>query len=516
MRIPTPRDLGFPEKFDDGWRPKQLEALTMLLRSRKRVKALSMPTGAGKSAVYVAYALITQQPTAILTESLGLMAQLMDDFQGVGMVSLMGKRRYPCDLKPDYTCEDGQTARCPTRGTVGCPLSAAEFAAATSSLVVTNYDKWTSSRKFGQGMNHFTQAVFDEGHLAPEALARAMQVILSAREIEDVLNLDFPTTKDEMVNWREWAVGARAEAEAYMLSLKAQIAADPKPTWIKTYSHVRNLTRRLATLATCRPEHWIVDSIEKGFQFDPVRVGRYAESTLLLRVPSILVVSATLRPKTLFQIGIAKDLYDYQEFDSDFDPKRCPIYYVPTMRVDKNATDWSPLLIKLDQIAARRTDRKGLVQTISYANRDKVLDRSRFAPNMIVNQRGEAATETVELFYDSKPGTILVSPSIGTGYDFAGKRAEWQFVFKIPFPDSRSKIVRARQEDDKEYGPYMAVNKLTQIFGRIMRFKQDQGESFIGDMHLDWFLPRWRHLFPKSFHGFFKQVDIVPPPPPKL
>jgi Rad3-related DNA helicase len=477
-----------------------------------------MPTGSGKTGVVVAWALITQQPTAIITENLGLMAQYMEDFKGLGMVSLMGKRRYACDLRPDYTCEDGQQARCPHRGTVGCPLSAAECAAATSSLVVTNYDKWTASRKYGQGMEHFTQAAFDEGHEAPGKLASAMQVVLSAREINDVLGMDFPKMTEEMVDWKAWASMARAEAEASMLSYRQQIQTDPKPSHVKTYIHLRNLTKRLSTLATCRPEHWVVDEIKRpeGFQFDPVRVGRYAENSLLMRLPNILVVSATLRPKTLYMIGIGKDQQDFREFDSEFDQKRCPIYYIPTMRVDKNATDLSPLWIKLDQIAARRTDRKGIVHTISYARRDDIVSRSRFWQQMIINPQGEPSTETVQEFFDAPPGTILVSPSVGQGFDFAGKRAEWQFITKIPFPDSRSKIVRARQEDDKEWGPLQATNKLAQIAGRIMRFKEDQGETFICDEHLNWFLKRWGYLFPRSFNQFFKRVEVAPPPPPRL
>jgi Rad3-related DNA helicase len=500
-----------PAKFE-RWRPAQEEALQFLLRSTKRAKAPSMPTGSGKTAVYVGHSLITREPTAFVTENIGLMDQLLEDFRDCGMVSLMGKRRYTCDLKPEYTCEDGHAARCPKKGTIGCPLSHAEMAAAVSPLVVTNYDKWTSSRKFGQGMAHFTKVVFDEGHLAPEALARAMQVVLSHHEIEEVLGVDFPKQREEMVDWKYWASWVRAEAEEQMIAAKALITGpDPKPTYVRKYMHLRNLCKRLATIATCQPQNWVCDELEKGFQFDPVKVARYSESTLLLRVPNIIVISATLRPKTLYMLGLGRESFDFLELGSDFDPKDCPIYYIPTMRVDSRAEDLSPLWIKLEQIASARQDRKGIVHTISYARRDAILGRSRFAPSMIVNPKGEASTETVMAYKAAGPGAILVSPSVGAGFDFPGRDCEWQFVCKIPFPDSRSKIVRARQEDDKEYGPYQAINKLVQIFGRGARFKGDRCENFIGDMHLDWFLPRYGHLAPKSFHGFFKRIEVAPP-----
>lgn len=520
MHIPSPAELGLPEKFE-RLRPPQVEALRLLLTSRKRVKALCGPTGFGKTLVYIMYALITGKATGFITESRALQDQLMKDFESVGLVDLRGRRNYPCDLQDGMTCEGGYAARCSYKGTVNCPASAAEMRAATSRLVVTNYDKWTASRKFGTGLQHLEQLVLDEGHSAPDAVARAMQVVLNHKEIEDTLGLDFlsGTAADELVNWREWAQSARQEAESAMHAAKRRLdeaGANAKQAWARQYLHLRNLTKRLATIATANPQHWIVDGTKEGFQFDPIRPGKYAEAVLFLRVPSVLVVSATLRPKTLFMLGVAKEQFDYKEFDSDFDPARCPIYFIPTQRVDSKTLDLSMLWLRLDQIAARRTDRKGIVHTISYARRDEILGRSRFAPHMLINQQGEAATELIEQYKAAQAGTILVSPAVGAGYDFPGRECEWQFVCKIPFPDGRNKIVKARTADDKEYGAYQAMNKLVQIFGRGMRSQEDLCENFIGDNHCEWFIPRYKHLAPKSFHMFYKTVSVIPPPPARL
>lgn len=507
-----------PPKFET-WRPAQEEALRWLLSRTRRVKALSAQTGFGKTAVYVAYAILTKKPTCFVTDSRALQDQLMDDYESIGLVDIRGRRNYPCDMRNDYTCEDGYASKCPHKGTIACPSSQAEMRAAVSWLVVTNYDKWTAAKKYGQGMEHFQQVVFDEGHTAPDALARAMQVVLHPREIGERLGLEFPSQSQalEFVNWRPWAVEARAVAEAELVGATAKMQQpNPRPAVVRDYLHLRNLVRRLGTLATANPENWVVDEAKDDYQFDPVRPGRYSERMLLCHVPSILVVSATLRPKTIYMMGIKKDDCDYIEFDSEFDPRRCPIYYVPTMRVDARAEDLALLWIRLDQIAARRTDRKGIVHTISYARRDEILSRSRFASAMMVNPRGEAATRMVEEFKRSKAGTILVTPSVGAGFDFPMQTCEWQFVCKIPFPDGRSKIQQARQADDKEYGPYQAITKLVQIFGRGMRRKEDQCENFIGDDHMEWFLPRYSHLAPKSFKMFYRRVMVLPQPPPRL
>lgn len=516
MKIPSPADCGLPANFN-RWRSNQEEAISRLLDPSKRVAAICAPTGFGKSAVNVGAALLSKEPTLIVTDSRGLQDQYMTEFESIGMVDIRGRNNYTCDLKDDYTCEEGYAARCPYKGTIGCPASKAEMKAATSSLGVTNYAKWTASKMFGQGMGHWKRLIFDEGHSAPDALSRAVQVVLNHREIEEGLQisfLPFPEA-DSFENWKAWAVEARALAQIALAAAQRRIAglSDPKPTWVKHFTHMRNLTRKLATLSTARPKDWVVEEIEKGFQFDPIRPGRYSESTLLLRIKHIGVVSATLRPKTIFMIGVGKDNFTFKEFNSDFNPKRCPIYYIPTMRVDaNNANRMATLWNRLDQIIAKRRDRKGIIHTVSYMRQQDILKSSRFAASMIINAKGEPPTETIETFMDSGPGTNLVSPSVGTGYDFKDDYCRWQFMCKIPF-DPPSKVLKAREADDSEYRAYRAMQAMVQAFGRDVRSNKDWSERFIADQHLDWFLPRFGHLAPSSFHGFFRRVETVPPPP---
>lgn len=518
MKTPSPRDFGLPEKFD-AFRSVQLQGLDVMITSHKRIVACGMPTGTGKSLTYMAAAIKSGVATCIVTNSRGLQDQLMDDFSEVGLVDIRGKRNYQCDMRDDYSCEEGHAARCPYKGTVACSLSQAEMRAATSKLVVTNYDKWTSARKYGQGMQHFQQVIFDEGHVMYDALAKTMQVELNSKEVEDTLKIDFPNSSSaiDFSGWKSWASAARIIAEDEMLKAKARFTGvtSPKSAWVKHYTHMRNLVKRLATLSTANAQEWLADETEKGYIFDPIRPGRYSEAALLFKVPKVIIVSATLRPKSLYMIGIAKDQFEFKEFDSDFDPKRCPIYYSPTMPVDSKHPDQRLLWIKLDQVAKARSDRNGLVQTVSYARRDEILQHSRNSEKMLFNAKGEPPAYMIDKFKRMYPGAILVSPSIGTGYDFAFKAAEWSFLCKIPF-DPPSKIAKARQQDDKEYGTYRAMQKMEQTFGRVMRDKKDQGENIICDDNMKWFIPACGHLATRNFHRMYRKVDVIPPPPPRL
>lgn len=512
-KIPSPGELGLNI---NSWRSGQEDFILNSLISPKRFKVGCAPTGFGKTFSTLAIAILSKVPTCIVTENRGLQDQYMRDGKSVGLVDLRGRRNYACDFRDDYTCEEGFTARCPYKGTVSCPASQAEMRAATSSLVITNYAKWTASKKYGNGMSHFQQVIFDEGDMVPEALSNALQIILNHREIYEKLKIDFPEENEaeEFANWRSWASAARAISEAMMITALARITGvtDPKPSWVRHYNHMKNLTRRLAMLSAANVKEWIVEKVNDGYQFDAIRPGRYSESHVFFKIPSVIAISATIRPKTMFMAGVGKEKFDFKEYDSDFDPKRGPIYYIPTIRVDSRADSLGLLWVLLDQIASCRRDRRSIIQTTSFAYQRAVAKASRFSPSMLLNAQGEPPTEMIEQFRNSPPGTMLVSPSVGRGYDFKDDACRWQFICKIPF-DPPSKILKAREAADPEYRHYRAMQKLIQSFGRDVRSKKDWSERFIGDAHCDWFLSRYGHLAPRNFHNVLKTVTVVPAPP---
>lgn len=531
MRLPTPQQYGLPEKFEK-WRPNQEAALEFYKRYRgKRGRVTCMPTGNGKSAINVAEALDSGLATCIVTQDLGLMKQYMDDFQEIGMVSLMGRDRYECGMKDDFTCQDGYAARCPYKGTMSCPSTQAEVRARLSPLVVTNYAKWTSSKKYGQGMDHFQQVIFDEGDVAGQQLATAVQVELNHSEIEDQLSIDFPKYKDaeDIEHWKLWCKDAKLIVEDEIRLYQVKIGQDAKAGWVKHYVHMRNLLRRLSLVSMAKADNWVVDHQDKGYVFDPIRPGMYAEAYLLLRVPNIIFTSATIRPKSLTLSGLYKgnkfihhgngfietEHYVFQEYDSDFDVRDCPIYYCPTQHVDVRHPNNQMLWLRLDQWLAKRDDRKNIIHTVSYARKEEIIAASRYSNSMLFNERGEPTTKLVQEFKDGPVNCKLVSPTVGRGYDFSGVECESGFMCKIPF-EPPSKIVKAREEDDKEYRGYKAIQKIEQAAGRHVRFRGDRGDFLIPDDNMKWFKPQNDHLASRNFNRRYKYVEVLPPPLKKM
>lgn len=516
MKLGRPQDWGLPEKFD-SWRRGQEEAILKNVYSKHRFNGIAAPTGFGKSLAYMTTALMLGGRSVILTSTKGQQDQLLRDFSHIGLVDIRGRGNYRCTSDPDKTCEDGYHSGCSCRGSVSCPWSAAYFKVMSSQLVVTNYACFMLSYKYGDGLGYFQNLICDEAHSIVDELSNVLQIDISANEAGEMLKVPFPIMVTDLGVWKEWANSHLSLAQRVRDEWKAICnVKDPKPSWVRNYMHARNLYRKLSMLARIFPVEWVVDETEWGYQFDPIRVGRYAESTLFLKIPKVILASATLRPKTLKMLNVGE--FGFTEVDSSFPVERCPVYHVPGARMDNRTSPGEYVVwgMRMDQIIRNRLDRKGIIQTVSFERAKYIKDRSEFSQYMVMNKRGDPTSKMINQFkFASKP-RILVSPSVSTGYDFPYDACEYQIIAKVPFPDSRSKIVAARQAIDREYGPYIAMQTLVQSCGRDMRADDDQSEVFVVDDHIKWFLPKFRHLAPRSFLSRFKFVNGIPNPPEAL
>lgn len=509
----TPHELGFPEKFH-RWRDNQVDAIEKSIVCDKRVVANCAPTGFGKSPSYMAQAILEGGRTCILTGTKGLQDQLVKDFKSVGLVTIKGKDNYPCNYKPEWTCKDGHAGSCAYRGTSSCPYTQAYNVARASKYVITNYKFWIAIHRYGTGLGIFDRIVLDEAHLAPDEVAESMQVQLSFREVEDILGSNFPKGSPDGDAWKEWAKKEIVLCRKAVQKKLGQIQSvkDPKPTWMKDYHHLKNMVQKLGIVALMRPKDWVWEMHDNGWQFDPIRFERYAESRLLFRIPKVILYSATLRPKTMHLMGMRDDTFQFTDWPSIFDPNRSPVYQVPTMRVDsRSGGDYTMLRIRIDQIIGPRIDlaRNGIIHVTSFKYRDFLVRDSLHRKSLISHFEGAHSSTAIKRFMDR--GGVLISPSVAEGYDFPDDLCRFQILTKIPFRP-RSKVLDARQDADPLYGPYNAMQKLVQAAGRGTRSEVDWCENFVLDDHMFWFARRFQSLAPKAFWQRYKFANITPKP----
>jgi len=523
--LPPPALLGLPPKFD-SWRRGQDKAVLQALDSKQRAFLNCAPTGFGKTVCYVAQALLGGKRTAILTATKALETQLVDDFTSCGLVDIRGKQNYTCrallrggehegqGITAGTGCDAGPCnvgAYCSLRNG-GCGYYDQVRLAQKADLIVTNYSYWILSHIWSEGLGDFDLLVLDEAHEAADALTQALEVEISDFECRTVTGRAIPRGEDSN-DWKAWAQVTLRALRARDARLGEEIEAGESAAF-RERQRVRRLTSKVVTIATMEGP-WVIERTAKGAKLTPVWVAPYAEKCLFLDIPRLLFVSATIRAKTLDMLGVKT--FDSEEQPSSFPLDRRPVIYIPTVQVRHTWTEMEQRswVNRIDQIIDQRLDRKGVIHTVSYERRDLVLELSRHRDIMLANDSRDTEA-TVARFRRMPPPAVLVSPSMTTGWDLPAEDCEYAIIAKIPFPDSRSRIIQTRQTDDVDYGPYVAMQTIVQASGRGMRSAEDQCEVLVIDDQWKWFWPKYKHFAPRWFAAAVRYVHTIPSPLPKL
>ena len=97
----------------------------------------------------------------------------------------------------------------------------------------------------------------------------------------------------------------------------------------------------------------------------------------------------------------------------------------------------------------------------------------------------------------------------------------WAIMGKLPWPDTRSKVMQARIKVDPDYIPYLVVQVLEQTYGRGVRYgpnsiPSDPGgdwcEFFIIDALFGWFMHKYAGMMAGWFRRAIKKVNTIPDP----
>jgi Rad3-related DNA helicase len=112
--------------------------------------------------------------------------------------------------------------------------------------------------------------------------------------------------------------------------------------------------------------------------------------------------------------------------------------------------------------------------------------------------------QILEEHFSRPKGSILVSPSMGFGIDLHGEYGEFQIIMKLPYAPLGSKRIKALLDRDPNWYQMKMLISLVQMCGRIIRSKDDIGETYILDgQTVDILKNNWDRL-PKWFKARLK------------
>jgi len=278
---------------------------------------------------------------------------------------------------------------------------------------------------------------------------------------------------------------------------------------------IKSLATKLQRLSVVN-EQWVVQKTFHGYRFVPKWVANYA-ADLFQTSSKVVVMSAILSHRSADYLGVPKGGdRTWIEVGSHFPPGNTPIWHVPTARINYRTDDYGSTLwaARVDQIIQRRLDRKGIVFTVSYERARMLLSKSRFK-DIAVTHGTSDVMQVVERFKNMPAPAVLISPSVTTGYDFPAELYNIRYIIvgKIPYPDTKDPVTQARQEEDKSWTSFIAMETMVQECGRATRSATDKCEVLVIDDNWKWFAYRYKDFAPAWFRSRIKgSLQSVPDP----
>lgn len=498
----SPPSLHLPRKFK-MWRPGQVQAIESILSMPGPCLIQSVPTGGGKTLIYLTSAWVGDGRTVILTWTKKLQDQIIKDFGGIGVVEMKGKKAYPCRRGDGPTCEQGLCnvgVSCNLKED-GCTYYDQVKKAMRARIVVTNYAYWIVA---GDRLGQFDRVIMDEAHDAPFHLAGSLTIELDLGHASKVFGYEIQGPK---VGWAEWVRTWRPLIASLFDDLVGYALQNPQGSIMRKLWEAQRIKDSVDKVAEMLRFDMVDESFGKEvWRFDPIDVRRFVKPLMVRGADRTILTSATITKKVGDMMGLD---YQFQSFPSYFPVENRPVYYVPTIGVSHRSSEgelkrW---MVNIDNIIRARLDRKGIIHSVSYKRAEYIIAKSRMKQDMV---------EQVETYLRMTPPAVLVSPTVSTGYDFPGTDCEYQIICKIPFPDSRSKINKVRSDRDPELPMYQALQTVVQACGRGVRSATDRCETIIIDNNWEWVVKKFKHLVPKWFLEAVKNQRVLPPPAKKL
>jgi len=506
--------LGMPASFP-VWRRNQDGAIQFIKECPTKYAGVLAPTGFGKSAMNVGYALWSGLRILILTANKGLQDQYVSDFKEL-LHDIRGQANYDCSKAlvtvAEASCHAG--FKCELKSD-GCDYFDRKRLAQdpTTRIILSNYQFYFHSMREREGLGHFDLVIADEAHNILSELSKFLAISISGTETRQFLNKSTPPD-----DWTSWAGTHLATITKELEALKR--SRTYTPAHFRLVHQYKTLKRRLTTLARSTPQGWLMQpgKYPGEFAWNSIWPGLYAKYYLFKRSDRFLLTSASIRPELFKSLHIAPDKYTFREYPSSIPVSRRPIYYYPCIKYafDSDASEIKFLLATMDSIITRRLDRKGVIHSVSYDRAEMIRAESKYGHLMITHRNSQELPGAIKAFKAAGPGTILISPAIAEGFNFPYRDAEYAIMPKVPFADQRSPIHQARARGNRTYGMFEVCVAIRQALGRHVRADDDQGESFILDESFGWLLRSYRKYFPADFLESVKQVAYLQPPPPAL
>ncbi len=233
----------------------------------------------------------------------------------------------------------------------------------------------------------------------------------------------------------------------------------------------------------------------------PLDISPVMKSAVYDTYDTVIMTSATLTVDNKFdfmaeRIGVAKvgrERTTQLLLESPFDFEKQVLIGIPVDMPGPSSPAFNSESIKVIFRALSITNGRAFVLFTSYYMLNMVYDRIKESLSMLgiraLKQGNMNRHELLRIFRNDKTSVLFGTSSFWEGVDVEGRALELVIITKLPFKVPSEPIIEARYEAIEteggnafmEYAVPLAVIKLKQGFGRLVRKKTDRGAVIILD-----------------------------------
>jgi Rad3-related DNA helicase len=375
-------------------------------------------------------------------------------------------------------------------------------------LTIHNYNYFLNEMLFGHGFTQRELGIFDEAHTIESTLMSFIEMNITEWALNrissflEIPQMRIPTIVHDIMGWKDWL-----DNIYYRIEMKSEIfgniagmrAQQVNPDIIKAKMLTDNFLEKLGILRgnmEQEPDMWVWTLNDgngrNSVHFKPVKIAKFAEDNLFKHTNKHILISATILDpdKMKNYLGITEEVKFLRVHNSNFPVQNRPLF----IRAQGNATSktmdvYLPKMMNyIDyELLPNLIKNKGVIHTHTNDIARFIMNNSRFKDSMISNvDNTEDKRDVVfQYFFDSKPPSIMVTPSMRLGVDLHDDLARWQIIAKIPYPYLGDPQVKKRTEIDSGWYEFQTLCSLIQTYGRVCRSETDFGETYVLDGKFD-------------------------------
>lgn len=453
---------------------------------------------------------LLQEPphgTFVLTITKTLQDQYLGLFPETDI--LKGKTNYICNVDNSYDVEtapcvflDGLKDTC--WQTSKCAYYNARNKALLSEFSALNYKMFLALPKHLKRKNFI---ICDEASELEDELVKHFSAEINYERLQRAgieCNVLITDNKQRAYTWvAELGCTVNANVEDLKEKFRKTIKRKGRiaPADRAKYLYLKNVFNALVKITELWTScDYVIENNSKQVTFTPLRVDGLTDH-IFDYADHVLLMSATIIDHAHFAKTLGITDYTYIEVESDFDPKRSPIYVSSNNRLNyKNLTNLLPAIAdQIKTIVAHHETEKGIIHTHSHEItnilKKKLEDDKRF----LFRDEFAKNDEILRRHYETDSPTILVSPSLAYGIDLKDDLARFQIIVKLPFSPLFNKRIKQVFENDKIWYENKMLNTLVQACGRATRGKDDFSSTYILDGNIVNTLKRTKDKLPKYF-----------------